>query len=139
MELQLNRLRHTEKLTQGELYQDGRFFCYTCEDAVREIDGVPVEQWKIPAQTAIPKGRYKVIITFSNRFQKHLPLLLDVPGFKGIRIHAGNTEKDTEGCVLLGLTQVETGVANSRAAMAKFMAVLQAAIDRGENVYITVG
>ena len=74
---------------------------WVLEDQVREVVGEPVSEWKVPGKTAIPAGRYKVLITFSNRFQKLMPQLMDVPGFTGVRIHAGNTAADTEGCLLL--------------------------------------
>lgn len=76
--------------TLGKL-EVGKYLYHTCEDAVRDV--------KIPGKTAIPAGEYKVIITFSNRFQKHLPLLLDVPNFTGVRIHAGNVA-ETETLVM---------------------------------------
>jgi hypothetical protein len=110
--------------TLGKLYINGDFFCYTCEDAVRDV--------KIAGETAIPAGKYKVIINFSNRFKKFLPLLLDVPGFSGIRIHAGNTKADTEGCILIGTRRIKGGVGNSRLAMDSFMPLLQEAIKNGE-------
>jgi len=107
---------------------------YGLEDAVREVAGKPVCDWKMPGQTAIPMGNYRVIINFSNRFQKFLPLLLDVPGFAGVRIHAGNTHKDTEGCILLGQGRDNRRgmVTNSRAAMALFQPALQASLAKGD-------
>lgn len=113
--------------------------CFTLEDKVREVQGRPVSDWKLPGMTAIPMGNYRVIISYSNRFQKHLPLLLDVPGFAGIRIHAGNTHHDTEGCILLGQGRdVKRGmVTNSRAAMALFQPALQASLAKGD-VYLQV-
>lgn len=138
MKLLLERDIKTPTFTLGKLYVDGQFKFYTCEDAIREKPGVPVEEWKIPAQTAIPKGTYRVIITFSNRFQKHLPLLLDVPGFKGIRIHSGNTEKDTEGCILVGTGRSNGAVTNSRLAMSVLMPMLENTLGTREIVTIEV-
>lgn len=129
MELKLTRIKKTPEFTGGTFNIDGRFFAYTAEDAIRDI--------KIAGRTAIPYGRYRVLITYSNRFQKHLPLLLDVPGYSGVRIHSGNTAEDTEGCILLGLTELKDGVGNSRAAMAKFMPILEAGIKEGD-VWLTV-
>lgn len=98
MTLTINRYSFDEASTIGRLYVNGLFFCYTLEDVVRP-DGV-----KIAGQTAIPAGHYEVDIDFSNHFQKLMPHILNVPMFEGIRIHWGNTSKDTEGCILLGKT-----------------------------------
>lgn len=131
MKLLLEREIKTDVFTLGRLYIDGQFKMFTCEDAVREKPGIPVAEWKVPSKTAIPRGSYRVIITFSQRFQKHLPLLLDVPGFSGIRIHAGNTEKDTEGCILLGTGRAQGMVTNSRFAMSVFMPLLEEGLKNG--------
>lgn len=127
-----------ERVALGRLMINGKFFCYTCEDTVREIEGVPASVWKVPQKTAIPRGRYELSLTYSNRFQKVLPLLHDVPCFEGIRIHSGNTAADTEGCILVGLTPLSYGVANSRAAMHKLMPLLEMATARREKMFIEV-
>ena len=97
----------TERATLGKLYLDESLFCYTLEDVVREIKGVPIWKWKIPGSTAIPTGSYELWRTFSNRFRRVTPLVANVPGFNGIRIHPGNTDMDTSGCILVG-----TGILN---------------------------
>lgn len=97
MLLELKRIYPLKKCTIGTLSIDGLFVCYTLEDVVRP-PGI-----KIPGDTAIPEGEYEVIIDWSNRFQKFMPKLLDVPDFEGIRIHPGNTHKDTSGCILVGM------------------------------------
>jgi len=97
MHLELKRLYHLKQCTIGTLSIDGLFVCYTLEDIVRPAGA------KIPGATAIPEGEYRVIVDWSNRFQRFMPKLLDVPGFEGIRIHPGNTHKDTSGCILVGL------------------------------------
>jgi hypothetical protein len=102
MELLLKRVQFGEDFTLGKLYHDGQFICYTLEDKVREVIGEPVSAWKVAGQTAIPAGVYNVIITMSTRFKIRLPLLMDVPGFSGVRIHTGNSSADTEGCILVG-------------------------------------
>jgi hypothetical protein len=103
MKLQVKRFSFQDKCTIGHLFIDGTDTgLFTLEDKVRELPGINVAEWKVPAETAIPKGIYKVIITFSDHFQKFLPLLVDVPGFDGVRIHPGNIDSDTEGCVLVG-------------------------------------
>lgn len=75
---------------------------FTLEDAVREQPGMEVSRWKLAAMTAIPTGRYRVIIDFSHRFNKDMPHILNVSGFDGVRIHSGNSPADTEGCLLVG-------------------------------------
>ena len=107
MELILKRDILADGYTLGLLSVDGKPYCYTVEDMVRE--GV-----KIPGKTAIPYGRYKVIVNMSNRFKKLMPLLIDVPGFEGVRIHSGNTAEDTEGCIIVGKIRTEKGVRDSR-------------------------
>ena len=102
MKLELQRVKLADTFTVGKLYADGEFICYTLEDTVREVEGQPVSEWKIKGQTAIPRGNYAVSITFSQRFQVNLPILHDVLGFEGVRIHTGNSSKDTEGCILVG-------------------------------------
>lgn len=102
MQLLLKRKIYNQKNTIGELFINGIFFCNTLEDKVR----VPFV--KVPKETAISKGTYKVIFDFSNRFQKIMPHILNVPNFEGIRIHAGNTEIDTEGCILVGIKSENT-------------------------------
>lgn len=104
MKLTLKRIAFGDTYTIGKLYDDNQFICYTLEDKVREVAGEPVELWKKQNETAIPVGVYPVTITMSTRFRTRLPLLLNVPGFTGIRIHTGNSSKDTEGCILVGST-----------------------------------
>lgn len=123
--------------TTGQLYDaQGNFVCFVLEDLVRTGP-------KVYAQTAIPAGTYRVQITRSPRFARDLPLLLDVPGFTGIRIHPGNDRDDTEGCLLPGLArqQLPDGsqrVTQSRDAFARLMLLLQRAIGRGEPVSIEI-
>lgn len=132
-QLRLIRDVFREDFTLGQLSTPVGSF-YTCEDAFREVQGKPVQDWKIPSMTAIPMGNYRVIITYSQRFKKHLPLLLDVKGFTGIRIHAGNTHEDTEGCILIGQGRSSDRgmVTNSRAAMALFQPALEQWISTGD-------
>ena len=89
------RKDYNENNTIGDLFINGKWFCYTLEDKVRP-EGV-----KIYGDTAIPEGTYKMVLNHSNRFNKILPLLIGVPGFSGIRAHGGNNESDTSGCILV--------------------------------------
>lgn len=103
--------------TIGELSEEGsERWCWTLEDAIREVPGQSVAQWKIAGSTAIPAGTYQVKLTPSARFHCLMPQLLDVSGFTGIRIHSGNTTADTEGCILVGTTTDGTDLFYSRAA-----------------------
>ena len=131
MKLDLVRIQHTPTVTIGELHVDGVFHCWTCEDTVR--DGP-----KVYGQTAIPEGEYPVVVTYSNRFKVQMPLLQDVPGFQGIRIHPGNTAADTEGCILPGFDRLPTGVGRSRAAYEGLYAMISDALEQGEEIEITV-
>jgi hypothetical protein len=124
--------------TLGEMLLDGVHECFTLEDPVREVAGQPVHKWKIPGKTAIPKGKYRVVLTMSNRFKKVLPELLNVPGFLGVRIHSGNTAEDSEGCILVGEEKGDARVGRSRDAMVELMAALSGVIDQGETVWIEI-
>ena len=105
MELLLERKYLKEKYTIGNLYINGVFFSNTLEDTVRDLnkDGIfNCGELKISGHTAIPYGEYEIKVTYSPKFKRELPILLNVPHFEGIRIHRGNTEKDSSGCVLVG-------------------------------------
>lgn len=139
MELALKRYGFGEKSTLGKLYVDDSFFCYTLEPKVRELDGVPVEQWKIDGKTAIPKGRYRIIIDFSNRFKRELPHLLDIPGFVGVRVHPGNSDVNTEGCILVGSSVVNDDfIANSVATFTHLFDMIETACERAEDITIEI-
>lgn len=130
MNLVLNRQPSNDSCTHGDLFVGDDFECVTLEDIVREV--------KIPGETAIPAGRYRVVITYSNRFKRDLPLLLDVPNFTGVRIHSGNTAAQTEGCLLVGKERGPTTVMQSRAALLPLQAKIQKALDYGDPVYINI-
>lgn len=126
MNLHLRRVLRVEKFTLGELsidYGDGRGelpFGFTCEDTDRGLDTADVlahiSSVKVPSATAIPTGRYRVKATWSPKYQRMMPLVCDVPGWKGIRIHSGNDADDSSGCILVGTVQTATGVAHSKVA-----------------------
>jgi hypothetical protein len=119
MKIQIKRLYKTENSTIGEMTIDGKWECYTLEDVERDV--------KIKSETAISKGTYKVIINKSNRFKKLLPLLLNVPNFEGVRIHPGNTNHDTEGCILVGRTKSKDFIGQSRKAFESLFAKMKLA------------
>jgi len=133
MDLRVNRFKKTEKSTLGRLLVNGVVECYTLEDVIRPA-GV-----KVDGQTAIPAGTYTVIIDASTRFKRDMPHILAVPGFTGVRIHSGNSDADTEGCILLG-TKIENDdfISGSHDAFNAFFVKLQAAINHGETVRIVI-
>lgn len=131
MELKLVRTTFTENSTIGTLSIDGEFECYTLEDKVRDK--------KIYGETAIPYGRYEVIVTLSPRFQKRLPRLLNVPNFEGVLIHSGNDKNATNGCILVGKTKQEDWVGQSRDALKALLPKIEAALERKEKVFIEIG
>ena len=126
MIITVKRLYKTDSSTIGELLIDGIFECFTLEDKERPV--------KIKGETAIPKGTYRVIINESNRFKRLLPLLIDVPNFEGVRIHAGNSNHDTEGCILVGQTRNKNYIGQSRKAFDKLFKKMQAA----KNITLTI-
>lgn len=128
MDITITRYDKNEHRCIGTLVMP-EFTCYTLEDAEREE--------KIPGKTAIPVGRYEVVVSYSNRFKKMLPLLLDVPNFEGVRIHSGNSEADSSGCPLIGLQRSFDTITHSRAAMSKFMPLLMAALKK-EKVFVVL-
>lgn len=117
------------------------FECYCIEDADRgltqSMSVSEIKAKKVYGKTAIPTGKYEVVISYSNRFKKLLPLLLNVPGFEGIRIHSGNTAEDSEGCFLPGLNRSFDSVTESRKAMIRVMAAITKAL-KTEKVYLEV-
>lgn len=134
METRLTLVREYlfDKTTIGRLFWDGEFVCFTCEDVDRYLE---IESnTKVAGETAIPIGDYHVTITMSNRFNQPMPLISVVKGFSGIRIHAGNSSSDTEGCILLGdvySTAFPERIFQSRVAFARFFSRLKGALASG--------
>lgn len=132
LQLKLKRIARRPNYTIGRLYADGKYICDTLEDTERE------GMTKIPGKTAIPKGNYKVIVSYSWKFKKEMPLLLKVPNFEGIRIHSGNDETHTEGCILCGENKVVGKVVNSRVITDKVYKIINEALNQGKEVWIEV-
>lgn len=134
MELTLNRIFLGSSATIGELLINDKHLCDTLEDRVRP------EGEKVYGKTAIPEGTYEVKLTHSPRFKKILPEILNVPNFSGIRIHTGNSSKDTEGCILVGTWdgEKEDWVGSSKIAFDELMSLLEKATNNKEKVTITV-
>ena len=99
MKIKIVRKLGNDKSTEGRLYINGVFECFTVEDADR---GLERGGSKIQNKTAIPKGEYEVVWNHSNHFKKDMPQIMNVPGFEGVRIHAGNSSADSEGCIIVG-------------------------------------
>lgn len=144
MQINIIRTYFSDACTIGELSIEGsEFRCYTLEDCDRRLSSEDslehVKELKVYGKTAIPYGTYEVAITYSNRFKKFLPLLLNVKGFDGIRIHAGNTEEDTLGCVLVGEQKdvLNNRILNSRDAFNDFFKIIFDAA-QFEKVFITI-
>lgn len=119
----LNRTTFTDTSTIGELFIDGRFNCYTLELSARKQDSV---------KNCIPAGKYEVQITYSTRFKKDMPLLMDVPGYEGIRIHPGNSSVSTEGCILVGMTKENDWIGESVVAFNEVYAIIENKIKQGK-------
>ena len=130
MKLTLIRDLFLPDRTLGKLYINGDFFCDTLEDTDRKLSATDslniIESTKIKHLTAIPTGSYKVIISFSPRFAAYLPLLLNVPAFLGIRIHAGNEPEHTSGCILVG-RRVGNSLKYSRKECERLLRILKKA------------
>ena len=118
MRLTLMRIANRPTYCIGKLYVDGQYLCDTIEDTDRGLDDRMSEEdilkLKVKGETAIPSGIYQVTITYSPKYKKQMPLINNVKGYSGVRIHSGNTSKDTEGCVLVGLNKEVGKVLDSR-------------------------
>ena len=139
MKLEVKRIAKQSTYTIGKLFIDGEYFCDTLEDICRgltqDMTEAQIAQIKVKGQTAIPSGTYKVDITFSQKFKKYLPILENVKGFEGIRIHSGNDSDDTEGCLLVGKNKAKGQVLESRDTFNKLMNKIW----NDKNITITIG
>lgn len=139
MRIEVKRIAKRSTYTIGKMYIDGNYFCDTLEDVDRGINQKDsldtIKKIKVAGATAIPTGAYKVIVNMSPKFQRNLPRLIDVPGFEGILIHRGNTDKDTAGCILVGENKVVGKVINSTVYEKKLVNILQ---NTKEDITITI-
>ena len=117
MKIKVDRIYKGESYTIGKMYLNGEYFCDTLEDAIRPV--------KIPNETAIPAGTYKVEVTYSPRFKRNLPLLVDVPNYTGIRIHNGSNKDHTSGCILVGFNTSKGKLTDSRKISDKLTNLLE--------------
>jgi len=142
MTIKIIRKVYTDKSTISEVFIDDKFICYTLEDKDRGLlQQMSIEEIKKKKQyaiTAIPLGKYEVVVTYSNRFKKDLPLLLNVPGYEGVRIHPGNTDANTEGCILPGSSKSTDFVGESKKAFEVLFNHIKQAIAKKEKVYVEI-
>ncbi len=142
MEILLQRDTFTDKSTIGKLYIDGRFECYVLEDKDRGLKSdMPLSEInskKVYGETAIPYGKYEIKVTMSNRFKKDLPILLNVPGYEGIRIHTGNTDADTHGCLLPCSAVTKDVGTGSTAAFNTLFEKIKTALKSNQKVTINI-
>jgi len=136
MRLKLLRDIFTPEYTTGRLYVNDVVFCVTLEDCDRHLEDNP--NAKVHGATAIPRGTYKVIVDYSNRFKRELPLLLGVPGFEGVRIHPGNTAQDTEGCILVGRSRTAGFVSDSRATFSRLFLLMDTAYEDKQEIEMVI-
>ena len=142
MELRLERKYRNNNYCIDKLYINGKYFSDVLEDPDRGLTDTmsleEIKKIKIKGNTCIPYGTYNITITYSPRFKKNLPLLNNVKGFDGIRIHSGNKPQDTEGCLLPGFNKVKGQVIDSRVTTDKLITQIQQALNKGERVTITI-
>lgn len=141
MKLKVIRNEFTNESTIGELWVDGKFFCFTLEDKDRDLlqtqPLTEIAQRKLFGRTAIPYGTYGVAMTYSGRFKRYMPQILDVPGFSGIRIHTGNSAASTDGCLLVGETKDVDFIGSSRVAYNHLLERIKA-IEQSEKISIEI-
>lgn len=135
LELKIERFAKCKDYTVGRLYVDGEYLCDTLEPTWRDFaHGAR----KLNGRSAIPDGRYPLVITWSKRFDAWLPLVVGVPGFSGIRIHVGNTASDSQGCILVGQNLKRGMVLNSRICLHRLMQKLDKR-EPGTPAFLTIG
>jgi hypothetical protein len=147
MELVLKRIAKKKGYTIGKLYvkedvldeySTGEKLTYLCDTLEPKWRDYAHGANKVKGKSAIPEGRYPVVITYSTKFKMWLPLLVNVPKFEGIRIHAGNSVKDTQGCILVGENRAVAIVLNSRKCVDLVKKKIVEAKDKGEAVWIDI-
>ena len=142
MELRLERKYRNNNYCIDKLYINGKYFSDVLEDPDRGLTDTmsleEIKKIKIKGNTCIPYGTYNITITYSPRFKKNLPLLNNVKGFDGIRIHSGNKPQDTEGCLLPGFNKVKGQVIDSRVTTDKLIAQIQQVLNKKKKVTITI-
>lgn len=138
MNILIKRIAKKDNYTIGRLYINGQYFCDTLEDkdrGLKQSDNIIViKAKKIFGKTSIPMGTYNVVLSYSPKFKKILPLVENVKGFSGIRIHQGNTADDTEGCILVGRNNIVGMVTHSQDTLNELLKKLNV----NDNITLTI-
>lgn len=139
IKLRIKRIAKQPTYTIGKLYIDDKYYCDTLEDkdrGLKQTDSlVSIKSHKIYGKTAIPTGEYYVNLTYSPKFKRILPVIQNVKGYEGIRIHSGNTADDTEGCILVGYNTVKGMVVKSKATLENILKIL---LQGDDKIIITI-
>lgn len=138
MKIKVVRDSFTQKSCEGKLSIDGVFECFTIEDADRKLESGGT---KVQNNTCIPRGTYNVVWNHSAHFNKDMPQIMNVPQFEGVRIHGGNSQDDSEGCIIVGGVNEKAGdnwISSSKPAVEKLYAKIKAASDAGKKITIEV-
>ena len=142
MKLTIDRKYKKPDYTIGKLYINGQYFCDTLEDKDRgltqDMDENTIFDIKVYGKTAIPTGTYTLSWSYSPKFKKYLLAVNNVPGFSGIRLHAGNTADDSLGCILVGKNKQVGKVLNSRATLMQLNEIVKAAIHGGQKIELEI-
>ena len=144
MTIRIDRKWKKAEYTISKVYINGRYFgCNALEDTDRGLlqtmQITELQRRKIKGKTAIPRGYYDVRITYSPKYKRMMPLVVDVPGYSGIRIHSGNSAKDTEGCILFGKNDMVGWISDSKYWTDKICRLIETALNKGEKVTLIVG
>lgn len=128
MQVMITRNWKKPGYTIGRIFVNNAFFCNSMEDTDRGLrQDMPLEEikrLKVYGKTAIPTGTYTILMTYSPKYKKKMPQVMNVPGFEGIRIHPGNTPEDTLGCILPGDNKVKGKVVDSTKRFNQFVNML---------------
>ena len=132
MDITIIRDTFSDTTTIGKFYIDGKYQCETLEDVIRP------DKVKVYGETAIPRGEYEVVINFSEKYQRPMIQIMNVPMFEGIRIHSGNKAEDTEGCILVGTSRSNDWIAGSKLAYKPLFEKIDKAFEADEQITIKI-
>lgn len=142
MDILVERLWKKDTYTIGKVYIDGKYFSESLEDKDRGLTStMPLEEIKnkkVYGKTAIPSGLYTILYTYSPKYKRLMPLVDNVKGFSGIRIHSGNSAEDSLGCILLGKNTKVGMVTESRVTCNSFYKLIEEAIKKGEKITLEI-